>query len=128
MCNFEGRTRQLLTIPPYFVPYMEKHRLYEFFYVIDLYHLVPLKYFIEINYAILHCVAFCAYFELYYNICYYITFYCIVLYHKKFVGISDAITDPATRGPNSIYKTVYQTHCTKARYSQSCPYSSSKLR
>ncbi|XP_011863604.1 PREDICTED: adenylate kinase 8 [Vollenhovia emeryi] len=32
MCNFEGGTRQLLTIPPNFVPYMEKHRLYEFFY------------------------------------------------------------------------------------------------
>ncbi|KAG5334543.1 KAD8 kinase, partial [Acromyrmex charruanus] len=32
MSNFEEATRQLLTIPPDFVPYMEKHRLYEFFY------------------------------------------------------------------------------------------------
>ncbi|CAL1677166.1 unnamed protein product [Lasius platythorax] len=32
MCDFEGTTRRLLTIPPNFVPYMEKHRLYEFFY------------------------------------------------------------------------------------------------
>ncbi|XP_018361716.1 PREDICTED: adenylate kinase 8 isoform X1 [Trachymyrmex cornetzi] len=32
MSNFEEATRQLSTIPPNFVPYMEKHRLYEFFY------------------------------------------------------------------------------------------------
>ncbi|XP_072767261.1 adenylate kinase 8 [Anoplolepis gracilipes] len=32
MCNFEEITRKLLTIPPNFVPYLEKHRLYEFFY------------------------------------------------------------------------------------------------
>ncbi|XP_024878466.1 adenylate kinase 8 [Temnothorax curvispinosus] len=32
MSDFEGGTRQLLTIPPDFVPYIEKHRLYEFFY------------------------------------------------------------------------------------------------
>ncbi|XP_050460191.1 adenylate kinase 8 [Cataglyphis hispanica] len=32
MCDFGVTTRRLLTIPPNFVPYMEKHRLYEFFY------------------------------------------------------------------------------------------------
>ncbi|XP_029175832.1 adenylate kinase 8 [Nylanderia fulva] len=32
MCDFEEMTRRFLTIPPDFVPYMEKHRLYEFFY------------------------------------------------------------------------------------------------
>ncbi|XP_029678593.1 adenylate kinase 8 [Formica exsecta] len=32
MCDFGETTRRLLTIPPNFVPYMEKHRLYEFFY------------------------------------------------------------------------------------------------
>lgn len=37
MCDFEGMTRRLLTIPPDFVPYMEKHRLYEFFYVIKFF-------------------------------------------------------------------------------------------
>jgi len=34
MSNFEEATRELSIIPPDFVPYMEKHRLYEFFYVI----------------------------------------------------------------------------------------------
>ncbi|XP_036143075.1 adenylate kinase 8 [Monomorium pharaonis] len=32
MNNFEGATKPLLTIPPDFIPYIEKHRLYEFFY------------------------------------------------------------------------------------------------
>ncbi|XP_018300325.1 adenylate kinase 8 isoform X1 [Mycetomoellerius zeteki] len=32
MSNFEEATGQLSIIPPDFVPYMEKHRLYEFFY------------------------------------------------------------------------------------------------
>ncbi|XP_018349405.1 PREDICTED: adenylate kinase 8 isoform X1 [Trachymyrmex septentrionalis] len=32
MSNFDETTRSLSTIPPDFVPYMEKHRLYEFFY------------------------------------------------------------------------------------------------
>ncbi|XP_011690163.1 PREDICTED: adenylate kinase 8 isoform X2 [Wasmannia auropunctata] len=32
MNDFEETRHQLLTIPPDFVPYMEKHRLYEFFY------------------------------------------------------------------------------------------------
>ncbi|KAL6260647.1 hypothetical protein P5V15_008166 [Pogonomyrmex californicus] len=32
MCDFIGVTKRPLTIPHDFVPYMEKHRLYEFFY------------------------------------------------------------------------------------------------
>lgn len=40
MCDFKETTRRLLTIPPDFVPYMEKHKLYEFFYVIKLEHLL----------------------------------------------------------------------------------------
>lgn len=104
MCNFEGETRQLLTIPPDFVPYMEKHRLYEFFYVIELHRVLS-----------------------HFNISFVISRR-IVLYHKKFVGICDAITDPAARRPNSIYETMRPPYCSKTGHSQNYPYSSSKLR
>lgn len=119
MSDFEGATEQLLTIPPDFVPYMEKHRLYEFFYVTEL-HLAPIRYFIDIDYVTMRCV-------LYFILLGHILLYFIILYYKKIIGISDAITDPATGRPISIYETMHPTHRTKARYSQSYSYSSSKL-
>lgn len=140
MCDFEGTTRRPLTIPPNFVPYMEKHRLYEFFYVIKLYHLVHficLNIFVNINYITIYYniyIVYIIYVVLYYilfilSLC-YITFIIYSLYYiiKKSIGISDAITDPETRGSNSVYETMHSTCHTKTRYSQNHPYSSSKFR
>lgn len=78
MWNFEGGTRRLLSIPPYFVPYMEKHRLYEFFYVIELHRLVPLNDFIEINNVTLRCILQRRILD--YTVIYVITLHFIALY------------------------------------------------
>jgi len=65
MSDFEKATKKLLTIPPNFVPYMEKHRLYEFFYVIKLHHCVIAQIlFIDLvmlYYIVLHfvCILLC---------------------------------------------------------------------